>query len=383
MKKRHEKGMIIITLVIVICFFLMYLIEKGPSFTLKSGQREGNGTVLQNSRSVDSIDMLMNEDIAVTDTETASSAEEEDLWILFDELQFDRKGSRIKTMSFSVLLILYVVVIGPILYFLLKKRDKMEWMWGWIPGCAILFAGVILFLGDTISVKKPLVDALTVIRPGQEDQVYLSMTSPGRNAYTLSFESTVRDVVPLYLAGEYRLTENGVMREEQEYTVEQEEGNLTLQMQPREAFSQDYFRLTLDNIHEENVEEKWKFQGDVLIGTLKNDTQWNFGDVMLFYQEKYCVISDFSVGDKLEIQQEQWKTLKEEDMWMGPGKYCVSKRSDYSRILNFAYFKYYASDVYGEQLCFAAVIENHDSGVKKEGTDTVSHGLYYQISEVD
>lgn len=383
MKKRHEKGMIIITLVIVICFFLMYLIEKGPSSALKSGEQEGNATVLQNSRSVENTDMLVNEDIAVTDTETTNSSEEEDLWILFDELQFDRKGSRMKTMSFSVLLILYVVVIGPILYFLLKKRDKMEWMWGLIPGCAILFAGVILLLGDTISMKKPLVDALTVIRPGQEDQVYLSMTSPGRNAYTLSLESAVRDVVPLYLAGEYRLTENGVMREEQEYTVEQEEGNLILQMQPREAFSHDYFRLTLDDIHEESVEEKWKFQGDVLTGTLKNDTQWDFGDVMLFYQEKYCVISDFSVDDKLEIQPEQWETLEEEDMWTGPGKYCVSKQSDYSRILNFAYFKYYASDVYGEELCFAAVIENHDSGVKKEGTDTVSHGLYYQISKVD
>lgn len=382
MKKRHEKGIILILMVIIICFLLMYLIEKGPFSVSQKETRYNNSITLQNSRSIENNDVVLEEDISVADSESTDMQEEEDLWILFDELQFERKGSRIQTMGFSILLILYVVLIGPILYFLLKKKDKMEWMWGLMAICAISFAGVILFWGDTVSMKKALVDALTVVTPGQEDRVYLSMTSPGRDAYTITFNDTVREVAPLYLTGEYRLTENGVMRETQEYTLNQEGGTMTLQMQPGEAFSQDYFRLTLEDVHSGKIEGNLKNKGEYLAGTLKNDTQWDFSNVMLFYGENYCVITEVHQETAVIIRQEDWKQMADEDVWTGPGKYALSKKGDQKRILNFAYFRYYSSEVYGSQLCFAGVIENHDSGVKDVGADIVSHGLFYQLSEI-
>lgn len=382
MKKRHEKGILLILVVIVICFLLIYLMEKGTFSTVKSEERYSNSTVLQNSRSIDDSETVLEEDISVTDTDTTGIQEEENLWILFDELQFERKGSRIQTMSFSVLLILYVVLIGPILYFFLKKKDKMEWMWALIPGCAVFFAVFFLFLGDSVAVKEALVDALTVVTPGYEDQVYLSMTSPGRDSYSISFEDQVREVVPLYLTGEYRLTEDGVVQETQEYTLEQETEGMTLQMQSREVFSQDYFRLTLEDYHEGMIEGTLTNKEESLSGVLKNNTSWDFSDVMLFYEENYCVMSDISKGEMIKIRQEDWNQMEEEDQWTGPGKYCISKQMDYGRILNFAYFRYYSSDEYGSQLCFAAVIANHDSGVKDKGADIISHGLYYQLSDI-
>lgn len=370
MKKRREMGIVLVIALILVCALAIYLMKKYPAGEKKSGSYYNNSISVEN-------------DISVTDAGESRmvEGEEEDLWIIFDELRFQREGSTTKTMIYSVLLIVYVILIGPILYFHLKKKDKMEWMWCMIPGCSLFFAAILLLLGDTVSVNVPQVDALTFITPDQKDRVYLSMTSLGRESYSLTFDSIVERVTPLYLSGEYRLSENGVVREEQEYILDESEDGTTLVMQPEEAFSKDYFCLILDDTHEGTIEAELSFQEDAYVGHIVNDTEWDFSDVMLFYQDSFYVISQLAQEDVIEIRKEGWINMNEEELWIGPGKNAKSEKKDYGKILNFAYFKYYSSDAYGEQICIAGVLPEHANGVKKEEADMVSYGLYYQLAK--
>jgi len=49
--------------------------------------------------------------------------------------------------SLSLLFLLYAVVVGPLLYFALKKLDRREWAWFVIPALALLTSGIIYGVG--------------------------------------------------------------------------------------------------------------------------------------------------------------------------------------------------------------------------------------------
>lgn len=372
MKRRHEKGIGLIIVVIVICIILMYALKNDSYDTGKVDSSSGNSNILE-------------KDISFTDVSENSlyESEQEDLCVLFDQLQFEREDNPVKTMAICVILILYVVFIGPVLYFLLKKNDKMEWMWGILPCAAVFWAAFIMLIGDSTSIKEPVVDALTVITPEQNDVVYLAATSPGRESYSFVFDDMVDVVTPLYIAGEYKMVNNTLVTEEQDYTIDQEEGSITLNLQPREAFSQDYFRLSLDHDHEGRIEDVLTVEDGVLVGTLTNQTEWNFSDVVLFYRDSYCVLSDLDCNKSIEIYAVDWKKAKELDYWSGPGRDCISGEEDNSHIIDFAYFKYFAYDAWENEYGIAAVIADHEVGISNVSENMVSHGLYYQMGETE
>lgn len=70
-----------------------------------------------------------------------------------------------------VVLALYVIGTGPVLYFILKKKDKRTYLWWLIPaasiGCVLLF----FFLGFSTRYNQPIVNNLSVISLKSGDQI--------------------------------------------------------------------------------------------------------------------------------------------------------------------------------------------------------------------
>lgn len=60
-------------------------------------------------------------------------------WNVQSILNYDIASKLPPVTIYLVILLIYILCIGPVVYMILKKRDKRECMWLWIPCLAVLF----------------------------------------------------------------------------------------------------------------------------------------------------------------------------------------------------------------------------------------------------
>jgi hypothetical protein len=90
-----------------------------------------------------------------------------------------------------VLLLVYIVLIGPVNYLVLRRLDRREWAWVTMPLLVVGFAGAAFAIGASLRGTEVIVNQVALVRaaPGTDAaqaQVYLGVFSPTRGSYEVS-----------------------------------------------------------------------------------------------------------------------------------------------------------------------------------------------------
>lgn len=96
------------------------------------------------------------------------------------------------TMLLFCFLVLYILVIGPLNYFFLRRRQQLERAWLSIPICVVVFAIGLYAVGSVLRGFQTQVHQVSIVqaREGQPHGLatsFVGVFSPNRQAYTLSF----------------------------------------------------------------------------------------------------------------------------------------------------------------------------------------------------
>ncbi len=89
-------------------------------------------------------------------------------------------------------LLIYLIVIGPLNYMVLKRLKRREWAWLTIPGLVLVFSGAAYVSGYQLSGTRALLHQLTVVQVwpdsdrAQVDEI-VGLFSPRRTNYDLEF----------------------------------------------------------------------------------------------------------------------------------------------------------------------------------------------------
>ena len=98
-------------------------------------------------------------------------------------------------VKYIVLLIIYIIIIGPAAYLLLKKFDKRQWFWVVIPCMSLIFLCVILLVSSETRKDRPFLNQSTIIRYNESDafeDVNISLTLPEKGNYQLKIPDMYR-----------------------------------------------------------------------------------------------------------------------------------------------------------------------------------------------
>ncbi len=87
-----------------------------------------------------------------------------------------------------VILLVYILLIGPINYLVLRRLDRREWAWFTMPALIVVFAVGAYGFGAALRGNELVVNEVAIVRgaPGATDgtaQVYLGVFSPTRGVY--------------------------------------------------------------------------------------------------------------------------------------------------------------------------------------------------------
>lgn len=204
----------------------------------------------------------------------------------------------------SILLLVYIILVGPVNYFLLRRFRKLHRAWVTIPVITVLFAAGAFAIGYAMRGNDLIVNKIAVVEtspngPGML-QTYIGLFSPRRQQYVIEVNGG-----GLLSAGgqDYSMSSafvggGGISRQEIRFTQGSPalvEGLSVTQWSMQAFVSED----TWDDLG--TLSGNLRLEGDVLKGAVKNDTRFALKDVVVVINRRYQKLGDLAVGQEAKV----------------------------------------------------------------------------------
>lgn len=201
--------------------------------------------------------------------------------------------------SILIILILFILLVGPVNYIVLKKIDKRELLWITIPIIVVLFSGSIYVLGFKTRLRQPIVNNVSIINVDTETNTAMINTKSGimgfkNGAWDVTFDKTSE--VILKDRRDYDVLQRFAEKEVVTEYVFDKENHVIF----NKAAILDVETVTINNeikldneIISEIIYKDGKFTG-----TINNISNLNLEDIVIFYGDKYEKLGDLKEGEK-------------------------------------------------------------------------------------
>jgi hypothetical protein len=204
----------------------------------------------------------------------------------------------------GLLLILYVVLVGPANYLVLRWWKRLHWAWASVPLITVVFSAGAFGLGYTLRGTDLILNKIAVIELGSDGAAnvtsYLGLFSPARQSY----EIEVRDrgllspLTPDYNpwgpsnagAGGEIVFVQGEPSQVRGLAVNQ----WSMQTFMTEGIQTDFGMVGAD----------LKFKDEVLTGTVHNETPYTLKDTVLVLGNHFVRLGDLEPGQRIPVTLE-------------------------------------------------------------------------------
>ncbi len=217
-------------------------------------------------------------------------------------------GNRDSGVDFSLLRLLigvYVILAGPVLYLVLRKCKKSEWYWVGVPALGLLFILGVFVLGMNARVNGTRVYAVTAQKADEE----------WKDTYFLAYHSGVKPW-NLLMGDEYEIAGPGwngydgkyMNSDEYFYTVDYDGEGMHVGAKPRENFENGFFYAggraeSRGSITGAHIKEFSDVGGDI-IGTVTNGTDCDLTYMAVWRGTDIMIFKDVKAGETLDLQQD-------------------------------------------------------------------------------
>ncbi len=243
-------------------------------------------------------------------------------YTISDLLENTKVRNRPNTVLYGVLILIYLILVGPGLYYILKKLGKRRYLWGAICGCSACFLVVISLLGRTTQLKAPV---LTYIREIWQNDSYQkeSINFCAQAPYNASYE--------LYLDPSYDLvsynrmdyvSNNVVETPEKDDDYEKTEISFgdqknRVELSNMAAFALNEFGMQKTKVLEadEGLAGEFQFWDQAVSGTVKNETGYDMTGCVLALPGYFVWIGDLKNGEEKTLEQVPADSAREITSW--------------------------------------------------------------------
>lgn len=202
-----------------------------------------------------------------------------------------------------IVLVTYIVIISPLLYFVLKKKDKREYAWGLIPFIAVIFSLGLFFIGAKDRIAQPQIQQSAVVKVGEISQQYFvqSLLSNRSGDYSFKLDNNLN--VSVYGNDFSSLTDfqNGRWS-----YVREQQNELILKNVPYWDVETIVGQGTIDVGHF-NVDVS--NENGQLVGTITNDLTVDVADLQIWTGSQFIAIGDVKRGETVSIEKKLAATV--------------------------------------------------------------------------
>jgi hypothetical protein len=202
----------------------------------------------------------------------------------------------------SILLIIYILIVGPLNYLVLRRLKRMQLAWLTIPAITAVFTGAAFGIGYTMRGTDLVLNKISLIDARQDGDAaitsYMGLFSPRQQSYKVivNGEGLISPMAG-YDSGGWGgtvPTTGGemVFTQGQPSSVQ----GLTVNQWAMQSFMSEgtwkNFGTFTGELHLEN---------EALVGTIRNDTSYPITDVVLAIQSRFQRLGDLAPGEEKPV----------------------------------------------------------------------------------
>lgn len=221
-----------------------------------------------------------------------------------DALRQGQQGDTPQILFYGLVLLVYVLTVGPVLYAVLKKYDRRHLLWVLVPACSLIFTGIIYLLGTSTRVREPYMSYVTYLEYGGDvpkEQSYFSLTAPYNRSYDVVIEKDYR-ISQFRMDNYSSYYNNGVIFDDYNISIHEGDKGTNIELKNPSAFESFYFTA------EGQAETEGSYEADLgvseegmLTGTFTNRLGYDLENVILVHQGSAFFIGDVADGSTVEI----------------------------------------------------------------------------------
>lgn len=210
---------------------------------------------------------------------------------------------------YGIILLIYVVLVGPVLYLILKALNKREKIWIAVPLVTLVFTAVMYATGFLYRINKPQVSTFTVIQLQEEvkaEKIYTNVVCPKPKEYTVQFAEGYtgfrKDVDDYSYSILSSATYMGGGAISCDYMLKENSKGTQMFLNCSEPFQQT--ELTINKNSDNNIgtlDSNLTCSTTGFEGTVTNNTCYDLKDVVVTFETYLYMAGDIKKGETITI----------------------------------------------------------------------------------
>lgn len=212
---------------------------------------------------------------------------------------------RPSVILYGFILLLYVVLVGPVLYLILKAMNKREKIWVAIPIVTLVFTFVIYLSGFMYRMNKPLLSTFTIVQlqeHARTEKIYTNLVCPKPKKYAIQFKEDYtgfKKNLNDYTYGLFETSSDGVSYD---YMLKKNGKGTEMILNCTEPFQQT--SIAVNHNGDNNIgtiDSDLKCYTNGFEGTVTNNTCYDLQDLVVTYEGYFCMVGDVKKGETITI----------------------------------------------------------------------------------
>jgi hypothetical protein len=214
-----------------------------------------------------------------------------------------------KASSLIIIFFIYVLIVAPVNYFILKKTDKRELMWATVPALSVVFAMVVYFSGSTTRVTKPIANVLSTIeiddKGNQAVQSYGTVVTPKKTDIRIEAKEgmSIRPVVNLDYYKEPNQNPNSKKPTKNIYSRITSSPKTVMEFYNTGVFAQHNFIIENEEVKKGAVQTEVNFSDNKIVGTIKNNSGYDLSDCFVITSNSYINLGEIKNGEVKNLNE--------------------------------------------------------------------------------
>lgn len=235
-------------------------------------------------------------------------------WNLQNVLDFYRDVKMPNAVIYLLIFLAYVLIIGPIGYFILKKKDRREVIWIMIPAAALIFYGGLYVISSGSRMSTPVATSFTMVNlenGSKNEEVYVSLLNPDGKNYSAQFKPECVNFKPIIQDNGYYYNSGSTKENyKYKYAVNTSNKGTMLQIQDGKSFSKQIVSFEkLSQTTTDQFEVKLNASTKEISGTITNHSGYDLQNVYFYYNNIYVNIGELKKGAVYKITADNCQNL--------------------------------------------------------------------------
>ncbi|UCC86946.1 MAG: hypothetical protein JSV81_19160 [Anaerolineales bacterium] len=244
----------------------------------------------------------------------------------------------------GVLLMLYVVLVGPVNYLVLRWRKRLHWAWLSVPAITLIFSAGAFSLGYALRGTDLILNEIAIIQLRQDGTAdttgYVGLFSPARRSYEIEVrgENLLSPLIPDYNPW----GPEGVSGAGEMVFVQGDPGRvrgLAVNQWSMQTFMMEDVRVDLGYIVGD-----LRLEDETLVGIVRNRTDYMLTDASLVLGQRFVRLGDLQPGQGSRVSMDLPDLAKQglgqplsfllfQDQLAQSGSGSLSREADLKRML--------------------------------------------------